>query len=104
MHTMNEDRCICCGEIIPEGRMVCPNCLVVVKEERGVSNVGMKCCYGCVPPKRHRACWSTCPDFKEEKEQDAEKKEAERKRRIIDAGIREQRSRSVHKALRRRKS
>jgi RNA polymerase subunit RPABC4/transcription elongation factor Spt4 len=23
---MNEDRCICCGEIIPEGRMVCPNC------------------------------------------------------------------------------
>ena len=30
---MNEDRCICCGEIIPEGRMVCPNCLVTVKEE-----------------------------------------------------------------------
>jgi RNA polymerase subunit RPABC4/transcription elongation factor Spt4 len=29
---MNEDRCICCGEIIPEGRMVCPNCLVTVKE------------------------------------------------------------------------
>ena len=21
-----EDRCICCGEIIPEGRQVCPNC------------------------------------------------------------------------------
>ena len=20
------DRCICCGEIIPEGRMLCPNC------------------------------------------------------------------------------
>ena len=20
------DRCVCCGEIIPEGRMVCPNC------------------------------------------------------------------------------
>ena len=28
----NEDRCVCCGEIIPEGRMVCPNCLVTVKE------------------------------------------------------------------------
>lgn len=28
---MNEDRCVCCGEIIPEGRMVCPNCLVTVK-------------------------------------------------------------------------
>ena len=29
---MNEDRCICCGAVIPEGRMVCPNCLVTVKE------------------------------------------------------------------------
>ena len=26
------DRCICCGEIIPEGRMACPNCLVVSKK------------------------------------------------------------------------
>ena len=22
----SEDRCVCCGEIIPEGRMVCPMC------------------------------------------------------------------------------
>ena len=21
-----DNRCVCCGEIIPEGRMVCPNC------------------------------------------------------------------------------
>ena len=28
-----EDRCVCCGEIIPEGQMVCPNCLLYVKEE-----------------------------------------------------------------------
>ena len=21
-----EDRCVCCGEIIPEGRQVCPKC------------------------------------------------------------------------------
>lgn len=20
------DRCVCCGEIVPEGRMVCPSC------------------------------------------------------------------------------
>lgn len=20
------DTCICCGEVIPEGRMICPNC------------------------------------------------------------------------------
>lgn len=25
---MAEDRCICCGEVIPEGTMVCPNCQV----------------------------------------------------------------------------
>ena len=24
--TDNSDRCVCCGEIIPEGRMVCPAC------------------------------------------------------------------------------
>lgn len=28
----NADRCVCCGAIIPEGQMVCPNCLVTVKE------------------------------------------------------------------------
>lgn len=21
-----EDRCVCCGAIVPEGRMVCPSC------------------------------------------------------------------------------
>ena len=30
---MNEDRCVCCGEIIPEGQMVCPNCLLTVKKQ-----------------------------------------------------------------------
>ena len=23
-----EDRCVCCGAIVPEGTMACPNCLV----------------------------------------------------------------------------
>ena len=27
-----EDRCLCCGEIIPEGQQVCKNCLVVARE------------------------------------------------------------------------
>lgn len=22
----NENRCVCCGAVIPEGRMVCPAC------------------------------------------------------------------------------
>ena len=33
-----EDRCVCCGEIIPEGQMVCPNCLVYVKEDKMEEN------------------------------------------------------------------
>lgn len=27
-----EDRCVCCGAIIPEGRMVCPQCEAAAKE------------------------------------------------------------------------
>ena len=23
---MTDNRCVCCGDVIPEGRMVCPNC------------------------------------------------------------------------------
>ena len=30
---MNDNRCICCGEIIPEGMIACPNCLVVSKRQ-----------------------------------------------------------------------
>ena len=29
---MNENRCVCCGEIIPEGRMVCPLCIAKEKD------------------------------------------------------------------------
>lgn len=30
---MADNRCICCGEIIPEGMIACPNCLVVSKKK-----------------------------------------------------------------------
>ena len=30
---MSDNRCICCGEIIPEGMIACPNCLVVSKRQ-----------------------------------------------------------------------
>ena len=30
----NADRCISCGEIIPEGRWVCPNCERKAKEKK----------------------------------------------------------------------
>ena len=64
----------------------------------------MKCCHHCVPPKRHTACWGTCPDYIKEKAEYEEKKAAERKRRDVDLGIREQRGRAVYRALRHRKT
>jgi hypothetical protein len=30
----NENRCVCCGDIIPEGRWVCPNCERKAKEKK----------------------------------------------------------------------
>ena len=30
---MTEDRCVCCGDIIPEGRMVCPICEMIYAKE-----------------------------------------------------------------------
>lgn len=28
---MTENRCVCCGEIIPEGRMVCASCDIILE-------------------------------------------------------------------------
>ena len=65
--------------------------------------MGIKCCQFCVPPKRHTACWDTCPEYIEEKAKDRAQKEAERKRRLINQGLYAQRSASVQKALSHRK-
>lgn len=32
---MNNNRCVCCGEIIPEGRQVCPACEYKAKQGLG---------------------------------------------------------------------
>ena len=34
---MTEDRCVCCGAIIPEGRMVCSTCEKAVEEWKKLS-------------------------------------------------------------------
>lgn len=41
---MTEDRCVCCGEIIPEGTMVCENCKKLdetIYIEKGRRNCGI---------------------------------------------------------------
>jgi predicted nucleic acid-binding Zn ribbon protein len=34
-----EERCICCGEIIPEGRQVCPSCEAETKKKIKTQNL-----------------------------------------------------------------
>ena len=63
----------------------------------------IKCCKGCVAPKRHTACWSHCPEYLEEKAQYEALKEADRIRRRIDAEIVSARANAVHKALKSRR-
>ena len=31
----NENRCVCCGEVIPEGRQLCPQCEEDLKDGGG---------------------------------------------------------------------
>lgn len=63
----------------------------------------IKCCKGCVAPKRHTACWDHCPEYLEEKAKYEVLMEAERKRKSIAAGITSERTKAVTKALKNRR-
>ena len=60
----------------------------------------IKCCNGCVAPKRHRACWDHCPEYLAESEERNRLKEAEYRKRRIDNDIYQQRADRVTKAIR----
>jgi len=40
-----DNRCVCCGEIIPEGRQVCPNCEKKAKERDAIDFCGELCAF-----------------------------------------------------------
>lgn len=65
--------------------------------------MAIKCCNGCVAPKRHTGCHGHCPEHIEEKAVHDEQMEAERKRKAISHGITAQRTAGVTKALRERR-
>jgi putative component of membrane protein insertase Oxa1/YidC/SpoIIIJ protein YidD len=66
--------------------------------------MAIKCCYGCVPPKRTPTCKfdGTCNKYAEaKKKHDAEKAEIDKKR-AVNLGIYTQRGNKVYEARKRR--
>lgn len=64
--------------------------------------MGIKCCQGCVAPKRHLACWSDCTEYLAEKAKLEEDKAAYKKKQDIQKGIDDQKYRGVSRAFRRK--
>lgn len=65
--------------------------------------MAIKCCYGCVAPKRHEGCHGSCPEYLAEKaKHDAERAE-EQKRRDLSRNLYEQRYDRVSRALKRKR-
>jgi hypothetical protein len=65
--------------------------------------MAITCCNGCVPPKRHPGCHDHCPDFIAEKLIEDLRMDAYRKQQDIQLGIRDQKTRGVTKAAKRRR-
>ena len=60
--------------------------------------MAIKCCNGCVPPKRNLTCHGTCPDYIREKAvHDAQMAEENRKR-SIKQGLNDETFRGVQRA------
>ena len=63
----------------------------------------IKCCKGCVPPKRHTACWDHCPEYNKENAENKARKAVADKKKFTDQGIYLQRAKAVAKAMRGRR-
>ena len=66
--------------------------------------MAIKCCKGCVAPKRHTACWDHCPEYQKERAEYEERKAIEDKKKFTEQGINLQRAEAVAKAMRNRKN
>jgi hypothetical protein len=47
----------------------------------------MECCNGCVPPKRHKACWGHCPEYIAERAEYDRRKAIEDQKNAVRNGI-----------------
>ncbi len=61
--------------------------------------MAIKCCKGCVAPKRHTACWDHCPEYAAEKAEYERCKKQDDDRRRRNNAVYSQRCTSVTKAL-----
>ena len=57
----------------------------------------IECCHGCVPPKRHTACWGHCPEYAKAREEYEARKVAYYGDSVVNQGLIEQRTRGVMK-------
>ena len=64
--------------------------------------MAIKCCYHCVPPKRHDKCHSDCPEHLAEKAEYERLKALDDSRRSVKNSIFVQRSNSFAKNMRKR--
>ena len=64
----------------------------------------INCCRGCVAPKRHTACWGSCPEYLAERAEYDRKKAIKDKERDIHNGIYYERYKKIYQAVRDRES
>lgn len=65
--------------------------------------MAIRCCNGCVPPKRTPTCHATCPEYLEQKAKHDADRERINKAKMTQYNIRDQKSDGVYRANRRKK-
>lgn len=65
--------------------------------------MAITCCNGCVPPKRHGECHTTCPEYTQQKAQHEAERERINQARLTQLNIYGQRGDGVRKANRRKR-
>ncbi len=66
--------------------------------------MAIKCCYGCVPPKRNPGCHGHCPEYLSEKAEYDRLMAQDREKRDVGNAIYSNRSVKVNNAMRRRRN
>ncbi len=66
--------------------------------------MGIKCCFGCVAPKRHPGCHASCPEYIEEKAINDAMRDEDYKRRYIQRGLSEEKYNAIRRAAKGKRS